>query len=194
MQFLGDIFLSATGILTVLIGALGVIFSALLLFNPGAIVKWSGILNRSIDVERVLPALDRPVSTNSLAYKHPVIFGILLVIGSFFVLNFLFFQISAPLFSGFLGGILFEALVIMGKLACFCGIAIGLGLIFAPDKVKKLETRLDSWFDTEPLAEKLNRPIEQVDHIFLRRPLLFGAIGLLASFVLLILGAANLSR
>jgi len=194
MQFLGDIFLSATGILTVLIGALGVIFSALLLFNPGAIVKWSGILNRSIDVERVFPALDRPVSTNSLAYKHPVIFGILLVIGSFFVLNFLFFQISAPLFSGFLGGILFEALVIMGKLACFCGIAIGLGLIFAPDKVKKLETRLDSWFDTEPLAEKLNRPIEQVDHIFLRRPLLFGAIGLLASFVLLILGAANLSR
>jgi len=194
MQFLGDIFLSATGILTVLIWALGVIFSALLLFNPGAIVKWSGILNRSIDVERVFPALDRPVSTNSLAYKHPVIFGILLVIGSFFVLNFLFFQISAPLFSGFLGGILFEALVIMGKLACFCGIAIGLGLIFAPDKVKKLETRLDSWFDTEPLAEKLNRPIEQVDHIFLRRPLLFGAIGLLASFVLLILGAANLSR
>ena len=194
IQFLIDIFLAAAAILTVVIGVLGVAFSALLLFNPGAVAKWSVLLNRSFDLERMLPVLDRPVASKGLAYKHPIIFGIVLVIGSFFVLNFLFFQLDAPLFTGLFGGILFEVLVIIGKVACFCGIAIGLGLMFVPSRIKKLETKLDAWFDTQPLAEKLNVEIPEVDHVFLRHPLLFGAIGLLASFVLLILAAANITR
>ncbi|CAB5134192.1 hypothetical protein D3OALGA1CA_3426, partial [Olavius algarvensis associated proteobacterium Delta 3] len=194
MQVLVEIFLAATEVLTVVIGVLGVIFSALLLFSPLTIVKWSGILNRWIDLDRFVPMLDRPVATNGFAYKHPIIFGIMLLIGSFFVLNFLFFQLETPQFTGLFGEILFEAFVLTGKLACFCGIAIGLALLFVPDKIKKLELKLDSWFDTDLLAQKLSAPIPEVDHVFLRHPLLFGAIGLLASFVLLILAAANLIR
>ena len=194
MQILIDIFLSATEILTVIIGVLGVFLSALLLFNPGVIVKWSSILNRSIDLDRIVPFLNQPVATNGIAYNHPIIFGIVLVLGSFFVLNFLFFQLDMPMSTGLLGGILFEALVLVGKLACFCGIAVGLALIFVPDKIKRLELKLDAWFDTEPLAQKLNIPYPKVDHVFFRHPLLFGAIGLLASFVLLILSMANLTR
>ena len=194
MQLLIDIFLRATEILTVVIGVFGVLFSALLLFSPGTIAKWSGVLNRSFDLDRIVPVLNRPVAANGFAYKHPIIFGIVLLMGSFFVLNFLYFQLDTPLFTGLFGGIVFEALVIMGKLACFCGVAIGLALIFFPNKINNLERHLDAWFDTEPLAQKLNAPFPEVDHVFLRHPLLFGAIGLLASFVLLILSAANLTR
>jgi len=194
MQFLIDILLAVSEILMVVIGALGLVLSALLRFNPAAISRWSSVLNRSIDLDRVVPVLNRPVITNGLTYNHPIIFGVVLVIGSVFVLHFLFFQLEASLFTGFFGGILFDALVIIGKLACLCGIGLGVALIFIPDKVKILEGKLDSWFDTEPLAQSLNRPISKVDHVFLRHPLLFGAIGLLASFVLLILSAANLNR
>ena len=194
MRLLIDIFLTASEILMVVIGALGVLLSAFLLFNPALIARWSEFFNRSIDLDRLMPVLNRPVATNGLAYKHPIIFGLVLLIGSVFVLHFLYFQLDTPVLTGLFGGMIFDALVIIGKLASFCGIAIGLALMFVPGKIKILEQKLDAWFDTEPLAQKLNQPIPKVDPVFLRHPLLFGAIGLLSSFVLLILGAANLTR
>jgi hypothetical protein len=50
------------------------------------------------------------------------------------------------------------------------------------------------WFDTEMVVIKANEFHPFIDHVAFRHPLLFGSIGLLASFVLIILSIANVAK
>jgi hypothetical protein len=194
MDLIIDVLLAATDILTLVFGLAGFFLSVLLLFSSET-VRWLGEkLNKSFTLVRLSPLLDRTIETNRLAYRHPFLIGSFFTIGSLFVLHFLYSQVPPGINQTFSEEILYEFLLIVAKLGAFLAILIGIALLLAPEKVRKIEDRLNAWIDTTKLFSDLDRPRPQIDHIFLRYPRISGAIGLLASFSLTILSISNFTR
>ncbi len=187
-----DILWAATDILTLVIGISGLLLSILLLFKPEVVRRVGTRLNVSFTLIRLPSFLDRWVETSRIAYRHPVLIGSFFIIGSSFLLNFLFFQINPLMFISVPGCVGIECLIWVGKAAALCGILLGAALILAPERVRSLEDRLGGWLDTHRLFRSLDRSFPYVDHIFLRYPLASGAICLLASFMLTMLSVYNL--
>jgi hypothetical protein len=193
MDLLTEIFLTATKMLTLFIGISGFFLSVALLFRPQAVRRMSEKVNSSVSFFPISPLLDRRIETNRIAYRHPLWVGGLFIAGSIFVLHFLYFQFSMPSVEAISALILFEVLVLISKLAAFCGLLLGAALLAVPSRVRALEDRAGAWIDTQPFFQGLDRSNTSVDHIFLRYPLASGAVGLLASFILTVLSIYNLS-
>ena len=194
MSLLIEVFLAATKIMTLVFGLAGLGLSVLLLFCPES-VRWLGErVNKSFTLIRLSPLLDRKIETNRLAYRHPFLVGAFFIIGSLFILYFFFFALMPVSSNTLWVEILLDCMVLIGKLAAFVGILLGVTLLVAPEKVRAIEDRLGAWVDTQELFYGLDRPRPLLDHIFLRYPRVSGAAGLLASFVLTILSAYNLAR
>ncbi|MGD8366599.1 MAG: hypothetical protein PVG78_03070 [Desulfobacterales bacterium] len=194
MDVLIDIVLAATELFTLIIGLVGCCLSILLLFYPEAVRRLGDKLNKNLSLIRISPILDRKVEVNRLAYRHPLLVGSFFVIGSVFVLQFLYLKLSLPVEQPFFESLCLEAMTWIAKAASFCGILLGIALIWRPNKVRSLEDRLGAWIDTQPFFSGLDRAHPQIDHLFLRHPRISGAAGLLASFVLTVLSLYNLSR
>ena len=194
MDLFFDFFFAATEIMTLVFGLAGFGLSVLLLFHSET-VQWLGKkLNRSFTLVRISPLLDRNIETNRLAYRHPFLIGAFFTIGSLFVLHFLYGLVPLNIDQSFAEEILFEFLVILAKLGAVSAILLGIALMTAPGRVRAIEDRLSAWIDTQNLISDLDRPRPHIDHIFLRYPRISGAVGLLASFVLIILSISNLAR
>jgi hypothetical protein len=193
MDFLIDIFLAATEVFTLIVGVAGFLFSILLLFHPETVRSLGEKLNRSISLVRISPLLDRKVEVNRLAYRHPFLIGLFFLIGSLFVLQFLYLKYLPPVEPSSFEDLCFEAMAWIAKTAAFSGVLLGVALMWRADKVRSLEDRLGAWIDTQPLFSKLDRPHSPLDHLFLRHPRISGAAALLASFVLTVLSVYNLT-
>jgi hypothetical protein len=203
MQILQDIGLLAVEILTLVFGMLGMSFSLLLLFSPAVVKNLGRVLNRSVDVNKRLLFLDREIRTENLFYSHPTVVGLCLMGGSLFALLFFFFKLDISKFaqiffgsarSALPGQILFETLAWIGKIACALGFVFGLLLVVAPDRMRRIDKKLNSWFETRSLVEKLERQNRELDTLLYRYPLAFGIVGAVVSFLLIILSILNLMR
>lgn len=192
MGFFIDISIGVTEMLTLIIGISGIVLSVLLLFHPRLVEKLSRLLNYRFDTDWILPFLNRRVPVEGLAFRHHFVVGIFLLAGSLFVLNFLYFNLHLTPRLSDSGEIWVRALILIGKVSSVCGVILGAALVFLPEQVRRLESAVDTWVDTDEVVEELNRFHSSFDNIFLRHPLFFGSIGLLASFVLVILSLANL--
>jgi hypothetical protein len=87
---------------------------------------------------------------------------------------------------------IFSAVSWIGKVACVFGIFVGTMLVFAPDKMRHIETKLNSWFETRHVFDKLDDSNRDLDTIFFRRPVFFGALGLIISLFIIVLSILNL--
>ena len=201
-KFFGEIFLQAIEIFTLVVGALGVFLSLLLLLVPQRLKKTGMILNRSVDIEsKITHFIDRDIPTDNLFYRHNIISGVCLIVSSAFILVFLFYRLDVE---GFLrvffadgkfnttDEILFSTMALIGKIAGVIGMLIGSILLFSPEQMRQIEKRVDTWFATKPLWDKLDRPFESVDALVFRRPTFFGIIGLVTSLFLTFLAIKNL--
>jgi len=88
--------------------------------------------------------------------------------------------------------IFFEAAVWFGKIVCFFGLLFGALLVFAPNTMRRIETRLNSRIETKGMFEKLDNPRSSLDMIAFRMPTVFGFSCLVVSFLLLMLSINNL--
>ncbi|MGD2010813.1 MAG: hypothetical protein PVH69_02790 [Desulfobacterales bacterium] len=88
--------------------------------------------------------------------------------------------------------ILITTMALMGKVAGSAGLLIGLILVSRPEKLQQIERRMDTWFTTQPMWERLDRSRPSVDTLVYRRPIIFGAIGLFTSVVLTFIAVNNL--
>lgn len=203
MDIIREIGLQTISILTLVFGIMGITFSLVTLFSPRLIQQISNILNRSVNIERKLSYLDKEIQIDAFFYSHHLLFGACLVAGSLFSLVFFFFQLDVanfPRIFGSSGGsfltneILCGSIALFGKVACVLGLLAGLIILFAPGKMKKIEHKLNSWFETKPMVDKLDASSRNVDMFFFRHPVLFGLAGALISFVLIILSIINLLK
>jgi hypothetical protein len=121
--------------------------------------------------------------------------------GAVFVLLFLFFRFDVEgLVSVFFGNdkfkvayeILITTMALLGKVAGAVGLLIGVILVCRPARMQQIERRMDTWFATQPMWEKLDRSHSSVDTLANRRPIIFGAIGFFTSVLLTFLAVNNL--
>jgi hypothetical protein len=203
MEIFWEIGIQTIEILTLIFGIMGMTLSLMLIFSPRLTQNLSNILNRSINVEKRLEYLDKDIQISDFFYTHHIAMGLILVAGSVFSLFFFFFSLDVSKFAGIFFGsqsnlfaaeIIVSSITWIGKVGCLAGLAIGLLLVIKPDLMKGIESRLNSWFETKPMIEKLDKTSHDMDSFFFRHPITVGLVGAVISFFLISLSIINLLR
>jgi len=201
MDFFWEIALQTVGILALIFGILGIAFSLLLLIYPNVTKKISNVLNRYIDVDKKISYLDKDIQTESIIYKHHVITGICLIIGSVFILIFLMFKLDVANFINIfyssqkfasINEIILNSMAMIGKIVGVAGIIIGFILLFAPGEMKKIEIKVNTWFSTQHMISKLDETQHDIDTFIYQHAVLFGLTGLIVSIFLTVLATINI--
>lgn len=193
MDIIWQIWSQAAPFLILVFGLSGTAFSLLLLVSPGTITKHSECLNREISIEDKLRCIDEEIHISSFFYKQSRYFGICLLGAALFLLSGgrsdpdtsnlarVFFKTSQyhiPL--------IFSAFLMIGKIVCWLGLFLGLMLVFVPDKLLKLENRLNTRIETQPFIDKLDVPKHSLDLFLSRHPLVSGLAGVTTSAYLIV--------
>ncbi len=201
MDIFWEIGLHTVEILTLLFGVLGMAFSLLLLISPRLTKTAGNFFNRNIDVEPKINILDKDIKTEALIYGHHVVFGLCMVVGSVFAFIFFFFDLDIANFANvfLVSGkyfvifeIVFYAFAWIAKVACILGIVFGGFLLFAPDKMRNVDQKVNIWFETRGIFAKLDQTGPELDVFLFRHPFFFGLTGALVSFLIITLSIANL--
>ena len=201
MDIFWDIGLHTVEILTLLFGVLGMAFSLLLLISPRLTKSAGNFFNRNINVEPKINILDKDIKTETLIYGHHVVFGLCMVAGSVFAFIFFFFNLDISTFANvfIVSGkyfvifeIIFHAFAWIAKIACILGIVFGGFLLFAPDKMRNLDQKVNIWFETRGIFAKLDQTGPELDVFLFRHPFFFGLTGALVSFLIITLSVVNL--
>jgi hypothetical protein len=201
MSLFQTIILDAVEILTLVFGILGITFSLLLIFSPSLTKSISAVFNRYVNFDEKVSYLDKDVQVDSFIYSHHVIFGLSLAAGSVFALVFFFFKLDVSTFANifFVSGkyattnkMIFEAVTWIGKVACFFGFICGILLLAAPQKMKRIENVMNSWFETSPVFDKLDESNRELDTLFFKYPVVYGSFGLIISLFIIVLSILNL--
>jgi hypothetical protein len=201
MDIFWDIAINTLEILTLLFGVLGMAFSLLLLFSPRLTKTLGSFFNRNISFESKINILDMDIKTEALIYSHNIVFGLCMVAGSIFALIFFFFDLDvsnaasvfivSPKYFVALE-IVFYSFAWIAKVACIFGLVLGAFLLFAPGTLRKVEGKLNTWFETRTIFEKLDRTGPELDVLFFRHPFFFGMAGVIVSFLIITLSVVNL--
>ena len=203
MEIFWEIGIQTIEILTLIFGIMGMTLSIMLMFSPRLTQNLSHVLNRSINVDKRLEYLDKDVQISEFFYSHHIIMGLILVAGSAFSLFFFFFSLDVSKFVGIFFGsranvftaeLVVSTITWIGKVGCLAGFAVGLLMVFKPDSMKRIENRLNSWFETKPFIEKLEKSSHDLDSFFFRHSIPVGLVGAVISFFLISLSIINLLR
>lgn len=201
MEIFWDIALHTVEILTLLFGLLGMAFSMLLLISPRLTQTLGTFFNRNFSVEPKINILDKDIKTETLIYSHHVVFGLCMVAGSVFAFIFFVFNLDISNFANvfivsrkyfLVLEIVFYALAWVARVACLFGIVLGGFLLFAPHKTRRFESKMNTWFETRGIFEKLDQTGPELDAFLFRHPFFFGLAGALISFLIITLAVANL--
>ena len=201
MDFLWEIALQTVGILALIFGILGIAFSLLLLFSPNVTKKISNVFNRYIDVDKKVSYLDKDIRTESIIYNHHIIVGVCLIVGSGFILIFLMFKLDVANFVNIffssqkyasINEIILSSMAMVGKIVGVAGIIIGFILLFSPEKMKKIEKKVNTWFSTQHMISKLDETHHDIDTFIYQHAVLFGLTGLITSIFLTVLATVNM--
>lgn len=201
MEIFWEIGLHTVEILTLLFGVLGMAFSLLLLFSPRLTKTAGNFFNRNINVEPKINILDKDIKTETLIYGHHVVFGLCLVAGSVFAFIFFVFDLNISNFANvfivsvkyfLIFEIVFYAFTWIAKVACILGIVFGGFLLFAPDKMRNVDQKVNIWFETRGMFAKLDQTGPELDVFLFRHPFFFGLTGALVSFLIITLSIVNL--
>ena len=203
MEIFWEIGLQTIEILTLVFGILGMTVSLMVLFSPKLAKNVSNILNRNVDVDKKIEYLDKRIEISSFFYKYNVVMGVVLIVGSVFSLSFFFFSLDITKFAGIFFGsqkhvftteIILNSIVWIGKIGCLIGVVLGILLAFAPDRMKRMENKLNSWFETKPMIKKLDNVSHDLDSFFFRHAITVGLTGAILSFFLISLSIVNLLK
>jgi len=200
MEIIWEIGFKAVEILTLVFGILGMTFSLMMLFSPSLVKTFSNVLNRNVSLDKKLEYLDKGIQIDAYVYNHNVLLGALFFAGSAFSLFFFFFTLDADNFAKIFfgskyvvaGEIFFHSMTWIGKLVCVMGLVFGTLLMFAPNRMRRIEKRLNSWFETKSMIDKIDKSSGDLDAFFFQHPIPFGLIGAVISFFLIILSIINL--
>ena len=204
MKIIWEMGLQVVEIFTLIVGLLGIVLSLLLLFDPQKIQQLGKRFNRYVDIDKKFrKMIDRNISTEGLFYNHNILAGICLIVGSALILVFLFYRLDVhsimlALFGqgnfNTIADIVISAMALVGKLAGIVGILLGSILLFDPDQLKNLEKRLNIWFATEPMIDRLEQSHPDIDAFVYKKPVLCGIVGLTTSVLLTYLALGNIFK
>jgi len=201
MEILWDIVLQTIEFLTLTFGILGMTISLMLLFSPSLTQSLSDLLNRSIDIDKRIKSVDKEIQITEFFYGHHITMGTLIVAGSAFSLFSVFFSLDILKFAGILFGpgsnmdiiaIIVISLTSIGKVGCLAGLVFGVMLVFHPNLLKQIDSKMNTWFTAKPLFDKLDKSSHDMDTFIFRHPVGFGITGAVISLFLIALSLINL--
>jgi hypothetical protein len=150
---------------------------------------------------KLLDFIDKDINTQNVIYRHNIISGVCLIVGSAFVLVSLLYRLDIRSFvivffgSGEFASpneLFVSALAMLGKVTGVAGLLFGSILLFNPDQMLKIEKTLNTWFATQDMVDKLDQTSRDIDTVVYQRPVTFGLIGLITSALLVFLAFHNL--
>jgi hypothetical protein len=203
MEIFWEIGIQAIEIMTLIFGILGMTLSLMLIFSPRLAKNISDILNRSVNVDKKIEYLDKSFEITSFFYRYNVVAGVVLITGSVFSLSFFFFSLDITKFAGIFFGsqrhlltseIIITSIIWIGKIGCLAGLFFGILLAFAPETMRRMENRLNSWFETKSMIKKLDNSSHDLDTFFFRHTTPVGLTGAIVSFFLISLSIINLLK
>ena len=201
MEIFWEIGIQTIEILTLIFGIMGMTLSLMLLFAPHLAKNLSNVLNRSINVDKSLEYLEKDIDISEFLYNHHIIIGMVLVAGSAFSLFFFFFSMDVSKFAGILfssqanassAEMIVSAIAWIAKIGCLVALLCGLLIIFSPDTMRRIESKLNSGFETKSMIDKLDKTSHDVDSFLFRHPFAVGLTGAVISFFLVSLSIINL--
>ncbi len=203
MQIFQQIGLQAAEILTLIFGILGMTFSVMLLYSPNLTRSIGDVFNHTISFNEKVAYLDQDLKVDSYIYKHNMIIGFCLIAGSIFSLIFFFFKLDVSNFANIffisskypaVNEVIFNALSWIGRVACLLGVVFGIMLFIVPGKMKQIENKMNFWYETRHIFDKLDNSNRELDAVLFRHPIPFGLIGSIISFFIILLSSLNLLR
>ncbi len=82
----------------------------------------------------------------------------------------------------------------MGRIGCLLGLVAGVGLVVAPERMRAIDRKLNTRYDTGEWIDRMQRSTHSFDSLFFRYPILFGLLGGSISSLLIVLSILNLLR
>lgn len=179
-------------ILAVLL-ALAALYGLLLLIHPRLGLQLNQLLGRRYLTRRVSGFMDRQFHIERYFYRHAKLYGLLLVVGSGYLLYRLLFDFPLENYAGIMPAVLttdvwawlLETLRIFLIVIGVFTLYIGLVVLIRPSNIKGLETQANRWISTRQKLAAINRTIPTLDSVAERAPRLFGGIVFLAAVTLL---------
>ncbi|MCP3953073.1 MAG: hypothetical protein GY697_12775 [Desulfobacterales bacterium] len=191
MLVVTEILIRAAEILTVVSGLAGVCLSLGLIFSPGLIRKANRALNRQFMTESQLEILNPSLDSEIFARRYHLVCGGLLVVGSSFILLFLFVRTHVPESFGLFTDMAIECSILLGRTAGFVGLFAGFLLFFYPDAFKALGQKMNIIVDTRPVFNKLDTVSVDMDTIIIKYSRICGLVGLVVSAALIVISVVN---
>lgn len=196
-------FLDFLNAFTLISSILGISLSLLLLFSLPLTKKISLLINPLLNFKwkRILRFFDRHIETDSFFFRYPLSFGLLIILGSSYVLFYFLNQFDLYLFLSSLPHypsisqnleLLVLLILIAGGILLILGIIFGLGMIFFPSSSRSINAKLSRWISLESPEEKPTTIQKDTDTICFLHYRLFGSTLLLVSLLLFILSLYNL--
>jgi len=201
MEIIQEIGLKVIEMLTLIFGILGMAFSTMLMYSSSLTQNISNFVNRNVNVDEKIRVLDKHIEINEYLYSYHSVVGLLLIAGSLVALFFFYFSLDIANLTSifhdspkqvFFSEIFLNSILWVGKISCLAGFFIGSLLVFAPDKMKQWEYKLNTWVETGHLVSKLETSSVKVDTFIFRHPLPFGLTGAVISFFIITLSLMNL--
>ena len=191
MQVVIGIIIRVAEIMTIIAGLAGVCLSLGLILSPGLIRKANRTLNRKMMTGRQLTTLNSSIDTESFALRYHHVSGGFFIVGSIFILLFLFIGTQVPEGFGFFTNMVIEFSILLGKIAGVVGLVAGLLLFFYPAVFKALGRKANISIDTQPAFSKLDTVSVDIDSIIIKHSWIFGLLGLAISAALIIISVLN---
>lgn len=188
-----DILLDSLRNVMLALGFISLIVGLCLLLIPQKLETISVKLNRWYSSRRSYKALDVPHNMERFYYQHHKPIGVLVVIGSVYLLYFISFQLGelklSTLFPPGTPLILQEITIDASSLTLFFfsifSLLVGYTIFIRPSLLKEFEARSNQWFTGRSLTRKLDLSHDNIDQFAYRNHRIIGGLIILGSLYLL---------
>lgn len=189
--------LQSTVILLVIGSMSGLLVGALLIFRPQHFQAISALLNRWISTRTLDKSLERSFSLDPWLYRYRRFTGMLVLLGSLFVLFYFTVQLDRAAtieglakhfhyYPSIVGGFL-DALVLSSLVGAVCAVFVALSLMFRPSLLRGFEESANQWLSLRKALKPLEIPRDNMERYVERHTRQIGIFLLLGSLYILVL-------
>ena len=187
--------ITVTGLLLALalLLAAATAFGIALAVRPAAVERLRARLDRRLDTDAAVSALDRPWNMDSWLYRYHHLYGIVVIAMAAFILWFLAFGYDSPAWVAGVGADHREIALILAEVARFllwigamAGVILGTVILVRPSALKGVEQWANRWIAPQAWRQALDREYHPADAWFQRYPRASGIAVAIAAGALLI--------
>lgn len=193
-NMLSEIFFDASYLFIITGAFIALILGLGLIFTPTTTLKFNEKINTRISLRKKTRTIETPIKAEAFFYKHSKINGMLLILGSVFVLYTLITfneqtlipylpkSISVPAWSWLL-----QAGHIFFLITCTFILLFGLVVFIRPSEIKRFEQAANHWVSTRQHFANMSKDINFTNKLVNTYPRAFGTFITIFSLLVLFL-------